>query len=98
MEWVVFDPEEERGKRFPGLLWSHPANLIEQSDEYPSKSIGARQQKRMRTLIEAEVGDGDPGLVEEALRLSRQVMQGVDTVQDLVSVARKVIEESSKSI
>lgn len=100
-EWQVWDENEERKKKFPGLPWSNPLNMIELADteKYPPNSIGARQQKRMKNLIETELGsekDTNPDLVIEALRLSNQVMDGVDSVADLINVARKTIEISSK--
>lgn len=99
--WTVYDPEEEKGKRFPGLPWTDPLNIEEgvDPDSYPPNSIGARQQKRMKMLIEDKLGDEAKTnlvLVQEAMRLSGQVMQGVDTVDDVINVARKTIEISSK--
>ncbi len=100
MEWKVFCPEEENRKRFPGLPWEHEANWTQLTDEYPPNSIGARQVKRMQKLVNdkaIEVNITDQAVIEEALRLSRQVMEGVDSVEDLLSVAQTRINISSKS-
>lgn len=69
------------------------------TDEFPPKSIGARQARNMQKLISAKAAElniTDQAVLEEAGRLSRQVMEGVNNVEDLLIVAQTRIDISSK--
>lgn len=74
-EWKVWDESEEKNKKFPGLPWSDPLNMIEQidPDTYPPNSMGARMARRMKAQI-SEVTT-DPLVASEAFRLAFQQLK-----------------------
>ncbi|MEK7168878.1 MAG: hypothetical protein AAB778_02595 [Patescibacteria group bacterium] len=94
MEWIVWDENEEKRKRFPGLPWEHELNWSQIEEPKPG-THGDHMQKRMKMLIKNEMKEGfDPVVADEALRLASMTNEDL-TIAGLVEKAREVIKASS---
>ncbi len=90
-----FGDENGDYRKFKQVPSTHVMNWNIPTDPKPG-TFGDKMRQNMEKQIRAV--ESDEQVIQEALHLSTVVLDGVDTVQDLISVARKRIEESSKHL